>query len=290
MTTPKRSDITRRLFNGLALGTVALFTTGFGGIARELSPSADAWDRWDQHDPTSQQSLDHSAWTNFLNTFVVERPGVNLVRYGDVDQTASQQLDDYLAMLQSVPVSTLNRDQQFAFWLNLYNAQTIRIVLDHLPIKSIRDIDISPGLFADGPWDAALIKIEGESLTLNDIEHRILRPLWQDPRIHYAVNCASIGCPDLQPRAFTTPELQDQLDTAARVFINTQRGVTVDGDQVIISSLYDWFYEDFGGSDVALISHLKRYAGPALKERLEPVSKISGDRYDWSLNDAAWFE
>lgn len=281
-----KHDLTRRLFNGLALGCGVTFMAGFGGLARELAPSAKPWDRWQAHDPASTRALDHSAWSDLLNRFVVVQTGVNLVRYGDFDQAATQQLDDYLALLQAVPVSRLNRDQQFAFWVNLYNAQTVRTVLNHIPVSSIQDINISPGLFATGPWGADLMRVEDQPLSLNDVEHRILRPLWQDPRIHYAVNCASIGCPDLQPRAFMADTLEQQLNGAAEAFVNSERAIQIDGDRLIVSSLYDWFYEDFGGTDASLLAHLKHYATPALKGRLDGFSAISDDRYDWSLNAA----
>lgn len=280
------NDMTRRLFNGLALGCGVTFMAGFGGLARELAPSAKPWDRWQAHDPASTHALDHSAWSDLLNRFVVVQTGVNLVRYGDFDQAATQQLDDYLALLQAVPVSSLNRDQQFAFWVNLYNAQTVRTVLNHIPVSSIQDINISPGLFATGPWGADLMRVEDQPLSLNNIEHRILRPLWQDPRIHYAVNCASIGCPDLQPRAFMGDTLEQQLNGAAEAFVNSERAIQIDGDRLIVSSLYDWFFEDFGGTDASLLAHLKHYAAPALKARLDGFSAISDDRYDWSLNAA----
>lgn len=285
-TQPGKNDVTRRLFNGLALGCGVTFMAGFGGLARELAPSAKGWDRWQTHDPASTRAIDHSAWSDLLNRFVVVQPGVNLVRYGDFDQAATQQLDDYLTLLQAVPVSRLNRDQQFAFWVNLYNAQTVRTVLDHMPVSSIQDINISPGLFATGPWGAELMRVEDQPLSLNDIEHRILRPLWQDPRIHYAVNCASIGCPDLQPRAFMADTLEQQLNGAAEAFVNSERAIQINGDRLIVSSLYDWFYEDFGGTDASLLAHLTHYAAPALKARLDGFSAISDDRYDWSLNAA----
>jgi uncharacterized protein DUF547 len=281
-----KHDVTRRLFNGLALGCGVTFMAGFGGLARALAPGAKRWDRWQAHDPASTRAIDHSAWSDLLHRIVVVQPGVNLVRYGDFDQAATQQLDDYLTLLQAVPVSSLNRDQQFAFWVNLYNAQTVRTVLDHMPVSSIQDINISPGLFATGPWGADLMRVENQNLSLNDIEHRILRPIWQDPRIHYAVNCASIGCPDLQPRAFTADTLEQQLNGAAEAFVNSERAIQIDGDRLILSSLYDWFYEDFGGTDASLLDHLKLYAAPTLKARLDGFSAISDDRYDWSLNAA----
>ena len=126
--------------------------------------------------------------------------GIARIGYGAVSDEDRKSLDAYIAALAGHPGSrrALNRAEQQAYWINLYNALTVQVILDHYPVESIRDIDISPGLFADGPWGKKLVTIEGEAVSLDDIEHRILRPIWKDPRIHYAVNCASIGCPNLQ--------------------------------------------------------------------------------------------
>ena len=99
--------------------------------------------------------------------------------------------------------SLTSRDEQLAYWINLYNALTVKVILDHYPVKSILDIDISPGWFSIGPWGKKLVAVEGVEISLDDIEHRILRPIWRDPRIHYALNCAAVGCPNLLREAFT---------------------------------------------------------------------------------------
>ena len=127
--------------------------------------------------------------------------------------------------------------------------------------------------------------IEGETLSLDDIEHRILRPIWQDPRIHYAVNCASIGCPNLSNEAFTAQNTDVLLTQGAIAYINHPRGVSINNDELTLSSIYKWFKEDFGTDDRAIIQHLQTYAKPALKAQLGELSDIEGYEYDWSLNE-----
>ncbi len=127
--------------------------------------------------------------------------------------------------------------------------------------------------------------MEGEALTLNDIEHRILRPVWRDPRIHYAVNCASLGCPNLQPVPFAPDTLDAQLDAAARAYVNHPRGVRRQGDDLVVSSIYHWFREDFGDSEQGVISHLLRFAAPQLAARLRRHRGGLEHDYDWTLND-----
>jgi hypothetical protein len=153
-------------------------------------------------------------------------------------------------------------------------------------VESIKDIDISPGFFSVGPWDKKLVTVEGKELSLNDIEHRILRPLWQDPRIHYAVNCASLGCPNLRRQAYTATTAEEMLRKGAREYINHPRGAKVKKGDLIVSSIYNWFEEDFGGSEAAVIDHLTQYAAPKLKSRLDGINSIDDYRYDWSLNKA----
>src|SRR6185503_17839522 len=129
-------------------------------------------------------------------------------------------LDAYVEKMQGVAIRTFCRPEQRAYWANLYNATTVKVVLDHYPVDSIMKINISPGLFAKGPWKKKLLKVEGEEVSLDDVEHRILRPIWKDPRTHYSVNCASLGCPNLQPHAFTAATLDAMLDEAARGYVN----------------------------------------------------------------------
>ena len=128
--------------------------------------------------------------------------------------------------------------------------------------------------------------MEGVALSLNDIEHRILRPIWRDPRIHYAVNCAALGCPNLRMTAFTGANADEVLDRAARDYVNHPRGVTIRDGSLVVSSIYIWFQEDFGAGAMDVIAHLKRYAGPELRNRLMTVDGIDDDEYDWNLNDA----
>jgi hypothetical protein len=252
------------------------------------APKAELWARWERHDPGSTVRVDHGAWARFLQLYVRRSgDGIARVDYGAVTAADLQELAGYVAKLAEVPVSRLNRGEQMAYWINLYNALTVQVVLDHYPVKSIRDIGISPGLFSRGPWGRKLVEVEGEPVSLDDIEHRILRPIWRDPRVHYAVNCASLGCPDLLPRPLAAHDLDHALDMAAIAFVNHPRGARVEADGALhVSSIYVWFKDDFGGDDAGVIRHLMAYADPDLAMRLQRVGEIGGDGYDWRLNDA----
>ena len=274
----------------VVLAAVAILSApaNAGALEALFAPKAKLWDRWTAHDPASTATIDHADWDRFLAAYVVpDRTGVNRVAYGRVTAADRKALDAYIDRLAALPISTYGRPVQYAYWLNLYNALTIQVVLDHYPVASIRDIDISPGLFADGPWSKSLLEIEGERVSLNDIEHRILRPIWRDPRIHYGVNCASIGCPNLLQTAFTAENIEASLDQAARDYINHPRGWYLKGDRIVVSSIYVWFKPDFGSDDADVIAHLKQYSTPERAAELETAEGIADDGYDWSLNDDA---
>ena len=252
------------------------------------APKSELWERWTAHDETSTATVDHSDWTRFLADYLEKSPdGINRMRYADVNAADRERLDGYIAKLTSTAISNYRRAEQLPYWINFYNALTLKIVLDHYPVKSIQDIDISPGLFSSGPWDKKLVTVEDENLSLNDIEHRILRPIWKDPRVHYAVNCASIGCPNLMPQAFTAENTETLLEQGARDYINHPRGVEIVDGKPVTSKIYDWFKGDFGNNDEEVLAHLRRYAEPALREKLNGISRLNGHRYDWMLNGVA---
>ena len=192
----------------------------------------------------------------------------------------------YIDALAATLVSRLRHDEQIAYWVNLYNALAVKVVLVHYPVDGIKDIDISPGLFANGPWGKKLVEVEGVAVSLDDIEHQILRPIWKDPPIHYVVTCAAVGCPHLTTMAFTAENWDRAFTKAAVECINQPRGVSVDGDTLVVSSIYDWYGMDIGGTDAAIIEHLKTYAEPALRQKLNRFSGIDDDEYDWALNAA----
>jgi hypothetical protein len=253
------------------------------------APSSELWERWTVSDSQSPATIGHAEWDRFLSRYVVAgEDGVNRVAYGIVTRADRDRLVSYIQRLAALPIGAYRRDEQFAFWVNLYNALTVKLVLDRYPVESIRDIDISPGLFSDGPWGKKIINVEGQELSLDDIEHRILRPIWRDARIHYAVNCAALSCPNLMRHAFTAGNTECLLEAAARAYVNNPRGVAFENEgRVVASRIYDWYAADFGGTEEAVLAHLRAYAAPPLAARLAGIQEIDDYRYDWLLNEAA---
>lgn len=252
----------------------------------QAAPDAELWPRWQAHDADNDTRIDHRAWGAILRAYLYQgEDGINRFNYAGVSETDREILDAYVEQMAQVKISGHNRAVQRAYWINLYNALTVREILRFFPVSSIRDI--SSGFFSFGPWNKKLIEIEGEILTLNDIEHRILRPIWRDARIHYALNCAALGCPNLQLSVYTGGNTEAMLDSAAREFVNHPRGVRVVDGKLQVSSIYTWFIDDFGGDDAGVIAHLRQYADSALAKSLQGIRRIDNDDYDWSLNSVS---
>lgn len=264
---------------GLSSGLLA-------SLAALAAPDADLWERWTKHQADSVETIDHSTWQALLQKHVqVSDDGINRVSYAQFSKTDKASLQDYIQTLSALTISEYNRREQRAYWINLYNALTVQEILKHYPLEGILDIKYS--LLSRGPWKEKLLEIEGEDISLDDIEHRILRPIWNDPRTHYAVNCASLGCPNLSRDAYTADNLDMLLTRGAFEFINHPRGVNINEDgKLIVSSIYNWFADDFGSEDKAIIQHLFQHATPSLAKQLEQVEKIENDQYDWALNEA----
>lgn len=262
---------------------LCLFILLFSSIVI-AAPSKKLWNVWLPYQANSTKTIDHHLYQDFLNKYVdTNQNGVNLVRYSKVTAKDRASLEKYLAQMGQVPIADYNRNVQLAYWINVYNALTIDTVLQHYPVKSIRDIKLG-GFFSSGPWEAKLITIDNRAVSLNDIEHRIIRPIWNDPRTHYALNCASYSCPNLQKQAYTGATVKKMLTSDAKAYINSKRGVYIENNKLYVSSIYDWYQEDFGGNQKSVIKHLEKYASPSLKQQLQQYSKITGYRYNWQLN------
>ena len=268
-----------RSYAGLFL-TIILALTANGVV------KADPTLFWNNSNASNKAVIDHDAWENILKQYLQTEhsSGVNMFRYKQVSTADKQALKTYLAGLQEIDIREYQRSEQMAYWINLYNALTIDLILDNYPVKSIKKV--GKGFFSFGPWDDPIASIAGNTLTLNDIEHKILRPIWKDPRIHYAVNCASYGCPNLAASAYTASNTEALLNQGAVEYVNHPRGVSFKDGKLKVSSIFHWYAEDFGGDDKKRINHFIKYAKPELKQQLSNYQGSISHDYDWSLNAA----
>jgi hypothetical protein len=251
------------------------------------APDADLWPMWQASDESNGAAVDHSAWQEFLDGYVETdtASGVNLVGYAAVGDAERASLRAYLASLQATDPRRYARTEQLAYWINLYNAATVDLVLNHPDEDSIRRM--GGGLFAVGPWNDEILEVAGVALTLNDIEHRILRPIWRDRRIHFAVNCASMSCPNLRKTAYTGANVERLLRENEHAYINDPRGVrfTARG-RLELSRIFDWYRDDFAPTTDALLDYVARHADEPLAARLRAYDGKIDYEYDWSLNAA----
>lgn len=240
------------------------------------APKSELWPFWQQSKPNNLSSISHQEWQSFLDRYLIVNGDNTLVQYASVSAEDTQKLKRYITSLSAVDPRNYSQKEQYAYWVNLYNAITVELILEAYPVKSITKLG---GLFSFGPWGDEVVEVAGKKLSLNDIEHRILRPIWNDPRTHYAVNCASLGCPNLQPQAFTADNTEQLLEKAAKEFINSDKGVLQSQGKTQLSSIYDWFADDFGNQQ-ELIQHLAKY-----RPELANLGGKFSYEYDWDLNE-----
>ncbi|MFT4710018.1 MAG: hypothetical protein ACI9D0_000624 [Bacteroidia bacterium] len=252
---------------------------------RSLGPGSDA--ALGQKLAFDQQ---HQLLSELLGQYVT--PGG--VRYADLSKDTDK-LNRYLAMVQSitpVELETWTRNQRYAFWINTYNAHILALIVDNYPLDSIRDLG---GAVFGKVWDLELIPMgahnpdgSGDSLSLGDIEHEILRPEFRDARVHAAINCASESCPPLLAEAFVADKLEAQLSGAMAAFLQDPSRNRIDpvAGALELSSIFDWFAEDFELEDAGIRNYVSRHAGLSSTEWIAEASLGYLD-YSWALNDAS---
>jgi len=219
----------------------------------------------------------HAPWHQLLGQYVRE----DRVDYNgwSAHKQSLARLKDYVASLESVDPSTLSRDEAMAYWINLYNATTVRLILDHYPVESIKDI----GGFLRSPWKKDLVTVAGEDLTLDGIENDILRPRYDDPRLHFALNCAAVSCPPLAGFAFTGARLEEQLERVTREAVTDPFFVELRDGKLYVTKLFDWYRDDW--EDVR--AFLARYRPEDRAVILDADVDLEYNDYDWKLNALA---
>ena len=224
-----------------------------------------------------------AVYADILSTYVENVDGINFFAYGEVTPADQAKLRAYVASLEERGVEGLSRDAQMAFWYNLYNAKTIEVILEAYPVKSIKSVG---SLINQGPWNNKNMNVKGfGEMSLNDIEHETLRANWDEPRIHYAVNCASFGCPNLKATPWTAETLEADMEQAASDYINHPRGFRVENGKVTASSIFNWYKVDFGDTNEGVLEHARRYAKGDLKTALDAATTINKFEYNWNLNE-----
>ena len=210
----------------------------------------------------------HDSWNLFLKKYVDNN---GLVDYKSIKKDVAT-LDLYLTLLsENTPDDSWSKDEKMAYWINAYNAFTIKLIIDHYPIPSIKDIE--------KPWDIKFIELGDNTFSLNDIEHEILRKM-DDPRIHFGIVCASFSCPKLQNEAFVASKLEKQLNDVTRAFLADPDRNNLSEDSIEISKIFKWFSKDFK-KEGSIIDFLNKYS----EIKISPNAKKTFKDYNWNLNE-----
>ncbi|WP_234423438.1 DUF547 domain-containing protein [Aquimarina spinulae] len=214
------------------------------------------------------EAFNHQSWNDLLQKHV---SATGTVRYIGFKQDYLV-LKSYLeALRKNIPAENWSKSDVLAYWINVYNAFTVKLILDNYPIKSIKDIK--------EPWDLRFFKLGNKWYTLNDVEHRILRKMG-DPRIHFGINCASISCPPLLNKAFTAQNVDHELEKLTIDFINDTKRNTITPSSVQLSKIFTWFAKDFK-TEGSLIHFLNKYSRITINSN----AKKSFKKYNWNLNE-----
>lgn len=302
-----------------ALVCLCLFLLFFGAAARfapsaHAAPKKDLWELWNKSNEANTAVIDHSAWGALLTKYVRydQARRMYAVRYAAFSKADEAALSQYLAALESITITEYAKKEQLAYWINFYNALTWDLIVRAIREKGADKITSIKKVRS--PWDTARAAVRGEALTLNDIEHRILRPIWNDARVHFALNCASVGCPDIAAEPYTAAAMDAMLNRARSRFIENGRGAFVRADgRLVLSSLFNWYAEDFAeslkesltenlaaensagqtaasaGDKKDAVQYVLRYAAPQKRALLQAaLSRGAGVlyEYNWDLNSA----
>jgi len=220
----------------------------------------------------AEQLPNHMLWDALLKKHV-KKNGVDY----DSFKKDKKELDDYLKQFEAISLTDFNDKEQLALFINAYNGFTIQLILQHYTsnLKSIKDIK--------NPWNNKIYNIAGVKYSLDEIEHKFLREKLKEPRIHFAINCASVSCPPLQPFAFLPDKIEEQLTEVTVKFINSSEGVKFLNNEIAISQLFDWFKKDFETDKTTVKDYIAGYLKPSKDISKFKVSFIS---YNWTLNKA----
>lgn len=216
----------------------------------------------------SEVNVDHSEWNSLLQKHVSKE---GLVDYKGFMKDR-EKLDAYLSKLSEMkPTDKWSVQEQLAYYINIYNAYTVDLILKNYPLKSIKDID--------GAWTKEVVQIGNVKISLGGIENSILRKM-NEPRIHFAINCASISCPKLMNEAYTAAKINEQLDKATKEFINSDKN-EITKNSVKLSSIFDWYKKDFIEDGKKVIDYINKYS----EVKVVAGASISFKDYNWNLNE-----
>ena len=220
---------------------------------------------------STAEPIEHTLFNDILTEYVSE---AGYVDYNGLEENRGK-LDEYIKLLQNNAPNPdkWSEDERLAYWINVYNAHALKIVIDNLPVESIKDAE-------EDIWNHKHIRIADETYSFNNVEHNLIRPRFKEPLIHFGVNCASMSCPSLRNEAYTGDRVREQLAEQARYFLNESGKNRLSTNSAELSKIFDWYKRDFGGSKAERLEYINQYAST----KVNTDASVSYMDYDWSLN------
>ena len=256
------------LVSSIAISMSSCNLISSAGLSSKGLPTAEAPAELPSETSASEIIVDHSAWNTLLQKYVSKE---GLVNYKGLAKD-QQKLNEYLQMLsKNKPTKDWSVQEQLAYYINSYNANTVKLILNNYPTKSIKDID--------GAWTKDIVNIGDVKISLGGIENSILRKM-NEPRIHFAINCASVSCPKLLNEAFTASKINEQLDKVTKDFINSDKN-DISKNSVKLSSIFDWYKKDFTLDGKTVLDYINKYS----EVKVASGTAISYKDYNWNLNE-----
>ncbi|MFA5989579.1 MAG: DUF547 domain-containing protein [Sphingomonas sp.] len=289
MTANMSTKLTRnRLFVAGAALAVLGTTLGLSAVAQQAQPGSapdvivtgkSPFGVFAVSNEANRASVNYGSWTEFISKLVVNESGRSTIAYRLVREGAEEYLGALVSSLQTLRPEQLNRQEQLALWLNLNNAEAVRVTTASYPVRS------GEALVNGKAWNEQSLHVSGVDFSLNELRTRILAPNFQDPRIIAALIVPAKDSPALQPTAFSGADLSRQLDDAAQQYINLKGVVNVKGDVAFVSPIYTQNRAFFGGEDAKLLAHLRQFANDKLAAKLAQVTRVEQGGFNWALND-----
>lgn len=250
------------------------------------APKAEIIEFWDDSEPLSTMQVNHDAWQEILTAYVDDQhpSGINRFDYSAVTASDAGKLKDYLVASQKLEPRQLNSNEAKAYWINMFNAILVDQIVDTYQSGSSRAVKrlLNGGIRSSG-WGKDVAEILTKNISLNDIEHGILRPIWKDLRIHFAISASTVGSASIQKTAFNGNNIEELLEKARVEFFQHSRSVRVDGKRVVLNSVFDWYASDFAPNKRALLAYIRENVSEEKRQLMQDRSKIRYD-YNWDLN------
>lgn len=254
--------------------------------AVHAAPKSELIEFWDDTESSSAMQINHGPWQEILSTYVddTHSSGINRFDYAAVTPEDARKLKRYLAYLEKMEPRQLNKAESFAYWMNMFNAILVDRVVDTFQSGSNRAINrIIGGGVRNIGWAKDTVEVAMQEISLNDIEHGILRPIWKDPRVHFAMAACTLGGGNILKTAYNGENNEQLLEEARVKFMEHPRAVRVEGNRIVLNSVFDWYRDDFGSSKNAVLNYVRENTSDEVRQAMRGLSRVSYE-YDWDLN------